>query len=349
MTADKTYCASSYLAYRTIIDEEKVFADNAKRTIYSIPENRTKIHSSAELEASLKKQVEDLVSSGKKVALCLSGGVDSAILAKFLPEGTKAYTFKCIVPGMEVVDESPVAAKYAKECSLDQEVIEIYWEDCEKYASTLMKHKGAPLHSIEIQIYKAALKAKEDGIDVLIFGESADCLYGGQSILFGQDWTFGEFVDRYTFVKPYVALKDYNFDLQPYRDAETDGYVDVQEFMGNTFFKESINSYHNACESAGIKCSIPFANTVYDGKLDKKLLHAGNNKYLVREIFARLYPDFEMPPKTPMPRPMNEWFKDWQGPIRPEFWPHCTDPMDGDQRWLVWCLEQYLKLLDNES
>jgi len=348
MTTDKTYCASSYLTFRTIIDEDKQFADHASRTIYQIPEHRTKIHNSAELEASLKEQVEALAKSGKKIALCLSGGVDSAILAKFLPKGTKAYTFKCVVPGKEVIDESPVAAKYAKECGLDHEVIEIYWEDFEKYAATLMQHKGAPLHSIEIQIYKAALKAKSDGIDTLIFGESADCLYGGQSMLFGQDWTFGEFVDRYTYVKPYAALRESSLDLQPYRDAEEDGYINVQKFMGETFFKESINSYHNACETAGAECAIPFANTVFDGALNKELLHAGKNKYLVREIFARLYPDFEMPPKTPMPRPMNEWFKDWEGPTRPEFWPHCTDHMGGDQKWLVWCLEQYFNLLEQD-
>jgi asparagine synthetase B (glutamine-hydrolysing) len=346
---DPRYCASSYLTYRIIIDETKTFSNSLKRIIYPTPANRTKIHNSRELEESLKTQTEKLLASGKKVALCLSGGVDSAILAKFLPKGTKAYTFKCIVPGKEVVDESPAAAKYAKECGLDHEIVEIYWEDCEKYATTLMRHKGAPLHSIEIQIYKAALKAKEDGIDVLIFGESADCLYGGQSMLFGQDWTFGEFVDRYTFVKPYAALKEYDFDLQPYRDAEINGYVDVQKFMGQTLFRESVNSYYNACETAGIECFIPFANTIFDGKLDKALLHAGKNKYLVREVFARLYPEFEMPPKTPMPRPTNEWFKDWQGPTRPEFWPHCTNPMNGDQRWLVWCLEKWLNILDEEA
>lgn len=348
MTVDKIKCSSDYLTYRTIVDDSMVFSEKLNRHIYPIPEERIKIKTADELEESLKKQVEDLVANGKKVALCLSGGVDSAILAKFLPKGTKAYTFKCVVPGIEVTDETIVASKYAKECGLDHEVIEVYWEDFEKNAPVLMKHKGAPLHSIEIQIYKAALKAKEDGIDTLIFGESADCLYGGQSMLFGKDWTYGEFVDRYTYVKPYAALKEYQLNFEPYLNAEKEGYVDVQDFMGSTFFKESINSYHNACETAGINCEIPFANTIFDGVLDLGIIRSGKNKYVVRDVFAKLYPSFEMPPKTPMPRPMNEWFKDWSGPKRPEFWPHCTDSMDGDQRWLVWCLERFLDLIDEQ-
>lgn len=348
MTVDKIKCSSDYLTYRTIIDDGMVFSKKLDRHIYPIPEERIRIKTADELEESLKKQVEVLVASGKKVALCLSGGVDSAILAKFLPKDTKAYTFKCVVPNIEVTDETIVASKYAKECGLDHEVVEVYWEDFEKNAPVLMKHKGAPLHSIEIQIYKAALKAKEDGIDTLIFGESADCLYGGQSMLFDKDWTYGEFVDRYTYVKPYAALKEYQLNFEPYLNAEKEGYVDVQDFMGSTFFKESINSYYNACETAGINCEIPFANTIFDGVLDLGIIRSGKNKYVVRDVFAKLYPSFEMPPKTPMPRPMNEWLKDWSGPMRPEFWPHCTDSMDGDQRWLVWCLEKFLDLIEEK-
>ena len=113
----------------------------------------------------------------------MSGGIDSAIIAKYMPKGSTAYTFKCVVPGTEVTDESAQAAKYAKECGLKHKVIEIYWEDFVRFAPELMKHKGAPIHSIEVQIYKAALKAKEEGFERLIFGESSDVSYGGLSCL----------------------------------------------------------------------------------------------------------------------------------------------------------------------
>lgn len=330
--------------YRTIINHNKCFSKKYLPKYYNNPTKRLPVNNSKELHDILKSEIEKSTKNGK-AALALSGGIDSAILAKFMPKGSTAYTFQCIVPGKEVINEVPRAAKYAKECGLNHKIIKIYWEDFENYSSVLMKHKGAPIHSIEIQIHKAALQSKLDGFNTLIFGESADCLYGGQSMLFGQNWTFGEFVDRYSFVKPYSALKEYVLDLQPYIDATTDGYINVQKFMGQTFFNESVNSYYNACETANIKCSIPFSNTFFNGELDKKLLHSGKNKYLVYELFKELYPNFETPIKTPMPRPLDEWLKDWQGPNLPEFWPHCTDHMTGDQKYYIWALETFLELI----
>lgn len=340
---DFNYCASSFLMYRTIIDESKKFYDNVTPNFVKIPENRESIKNSEELYESLKRQIEE-VSKNKKVALALSGGIDSAVLAKFLPENTMTYTFKCIVPGKSVTDETERARKYANECKLKNKVIEIYWEDFEKYSPILMKHKGAPIHSIEVQIYKAALQAKKDGIDILIFGESADCLYGGLSNVLSRDWTFGEFIDRYSYVMPYKVLKNFEMDLSPIlKYTKEDGYVDVHEFYGNVFFKESINSYYNACETAGIECYLPFANTIMGVPLELKLVREGNNKYLIRNVFKKLYKDFEVPPKTPMPRPMNEWFEKWEGPNSSIFYPKCALNMSGDQKWLIWVLNKFIE------
>lgn len=349
LAEDLCYCASSYLMYRTVIDGGKTFSNKYPRNTHEAPKNRIKIHNSEELLNALKKQVEEIVASGKKVALCLSGGIDSAVLAKFLPKGTIAYTFKCVVPGIKVTDETPGAAKYAKECGLDHRIVEVYWEDFEKFTPIILKHKGMPFHSIEIQMYKAGLQAKKDGVDVLIYGESADLNYGGLSMLLSKDWTVGEFIDRYAYVKPYAALKDSELVLSPILQCEHDGYIDVHEFNTHPFLKEALNSYYNACEAAGIEYFLPYSHTILDVPLDLERIRRGENKYLIREVFTKLYPDFEIPPKTPMPRPMDEWFKDWQGPTRPEFWPHCTDPMNGDQRWLVWCLEKWLNILDEKA
>jgi len=175
--------------------------------------NRKAIKTSVELESHLKNRVNE-VCENVRVALALSGGIDSAILAKFMPKGSIAYPFKCIVPGIKVTDESPVARKYAEECELVHKVIEVYWGDFEKYASVCMKHKKAPIHSIEVQIYKAALQAKADGIDTLIFGEAADAIYGGLSGLLSQDWTIGEFINRYSLLMPYSVLRDCSLELE---------------------------------------------------------------------------------------------------------------------------------------
>ena len=55
------------------------------------------------------------------------------------------------------------------------------------------------------------------------------------------------------------------------------------------------------------------------------------------------YPNIPLPEKHPMPRPVDEYFKDWKGPTRKEF----REDIDikkysGNQKWLLWCLEQFL-------
>lgn len=343
---DKKYCSSSYLMYRTIADRSKCFTEKYKPRLFQDNTSKAPVKNASDLLQELKNQVENCTKDGK-AALALSGGIDSAILAKFMPKGAKAYTFQCIVPGIEVMNEVPEAKKFAEENGLEHEVIEVYWEDFENYAPLLMKHKGAPIHSIEVQIYKAALKAKADGYERVIFGESSDVNYGGFSGLTSKDWTVGEFIDRYSYVAPYHALKDFELPVEPITRYEKDGYVDVHEFCRHVFLCEAMGTYTNACESAGITLETPYLHTWLSVPLDYDRIRSGETKYIVREAFEKLYPEWEIPMKIPMPRPMNEWLADWKGPVRDEFWRHCTDNMTGDQKWLVWALEKFFDLIES--
>ena len=343
---DKTYCASSYLQYRTVYDRSRCFAEGIEPSYIPDCENRAEIHDSRELGEHIASEMKRYVTENH-AALALSGGIDSAILAKYMPEGAQSYTFKCVVPGIEVADETPIAAKYAAECGLKHHVIEMWWEDFERYAPILMRHKGAPIHSIEVQIYKAALQAKADGYDAMIFGESADANYGGMSNLLARDWSFEEFVERYSYVDPSKVLREWMCVTEPIEKYTVDSKTDVHEFMRNVFLRESLSSYHNACECAGIKFLSPFATSRLAVPLDIERVRRGENKYLVREVFNNLYPSYEIPPKWPMPRATNEWFRDWEGTKRPEFQTDCHKTLNGDQRWLVWCLERFFQMLED--
>ena len=349
MEEDLSYCASSFLQYRCIVDRSKTFRyDIVPRFCDTSQADDLLVNNSNDLERHLKTQCERLPGGGR-TAIALSGGIDSAILAKFVPKGTIAYTFKCIVPGVDVVDESIMAAKYAQQCGLEHRIVEVYWEDFERYAPILMKHKGAPIHSIEVQIYKAALEAKSAGAEVFVFGESADVKYGGLSSLLSRDWLFGEFVDRYSYVLPYRVIKDSKLVLRPIKEfTMASGMVDTFGFVNRFFFLESMGSYTNACGLAGINFIAPYAHTRLNVPLDINRIRGGDGKYFVREVFKRNYPNISIPPKTPMPRPMNEWLSNWQGPNREEFWPNCTKVMTGDQKWLVWALEKFLDVLDGK-
>lgn len=347
MQKDVQYCMSSFLQFRTVADTQKTFSHKLLPKHWDPISDRQPVKNSKELHDVLKASIVKATKDGR-AALALSGGIDSAILAKFMPKGSVAYTFKCVVPGVSVVDETPFAAAYAAACGLEHRVIEIYWEDFDRYLPSLMLKKGAPIHSIEVQIYKAALQAKNDGFEMLIFGESADVLYGGLDQLFSREWTTAEFAERYSHVNPKQILIDPITIFDVFTEYSSHGCIDIVRFMAEFFYKEGLASYLNACDAAGVKFCAPYAKTI-PPQLDLNRIRTGNPKYLVREVFLGLYPNAEIPKKTPMPRPMNEWLQEWRGPTRPEFIPGCVNGLSGDQKWLVYCLERFLDLLEREG
>lgn len=80
-----------------------------------------------------------------------------------------------------------------------------------------MKTKGAPVYSIEPQIYYATQQAKKDGITMMIIGDGADYVFGGMDGLLGKDWGYHEYVERSIYVKPedilvIPVIMDYLFE-----------------------------------------------------------------------------------------------------------------------------------------
>lgn len=342
---DKRFCMSSYLMFRYIADAEKTFMVDRTCSIADISFPRTPVRRADELLNAMESTMHKACEDGKAV-LALSGGIDSAVLAGLAPKGTTAYTFRCVVPGKKVIDETAQAGYWADLCGLKHEIIDITWQDIVRVSDPIMRHKGAPIHSIEAQIYIAAEKARRAGAKRFIFGENADIIYGGMNGLLQKDWLFGEFVERYTYVMPYKVLRDPHMILEPYIEFEKDGHIDGHDFINKYFRQEALGTYQNACQTAGIDFVGPYSETYLADPIDYARIREGDTKYIVREAFQMLYPGEEMPVKIPMPRPLDEWLGDWGGPCRPEFIPHCTDNMSGDQRWMVWCLERYLNMID---
>lgn len=343
---DREYCMSSFLMYRRVVDPQKEFAKGYTPKTVPLSWDKVPISDSIALETHLRKMMAEFTKDGR-AALALSGGIDSAVLAKMMPKGSIAYTFKCIADGIDVVDETQQAKKYAEECELEHRVVEIAWSDVERVAPLLMKHKNAPMHSIEAQIYLGGIQAKSDGFTRMIYGETADVNYGGLSNVLSREWHLGEFIERYAYLKPWLVLNNPKVDFAPFLEYEKDGFIDVHQYLCRFDIIESINSYVNACEVAEIEFAAPFANSYLEVPLDTRRIRHGENKYLIREIFERLYPGWDIPVKIPMPRPVDEWFKEWKGPQRKEFIPNCVEILNGDQKWLVWALETYLDICDS--
>jgi 7-cyano-7-deazaguanine synthase in queuosine biosynthesis len=339
---DKIYAMSSFLQFREVYGSEVKFSDYLgfprKKEITQM--EKQSIESANALLAYFEKQVPLWAADGK-TAILLSGGMDSAIVARYMPEGSMAYTLKCIVTGRKVIDETATAAEYCKTSNLNHKIVEVYWEDYERFSPALMKRKNAPIHSIEVQLYKAALQAKTDGFERVLVGDSADMVFGGLDGFLKKDYTFGEFVDRFAYVLPYKVLKKAMFISEPYAKWTRNGFVDGYGYMNDVFSSESTNSYVNACEAADMTVIDAYLPLTHNIKADITQIRNGLSKPIVRDAFRLAYGK-NAPEKIPLPRPMSEWLENWQGPKRPEFWENCHVNMTGDQKYYVWILERFL-------
>ena len=215
------------------------------------------------------------------------------------------------------------------------------------HAPAVMRHKFAPVHSIEPQIYKAAEMAKNDGVQLMIVGESADLIFGGMDKLISPVWTFDAFVKRYMFLDPKMVLANPVDQLELFeRYREGENGIDVLKFMDEVFSIESSSSYLNAFGAAWMPYYDPYAKLVMADPLDMDRVRNGEPKYLVRGLYAIKYPELEIPFKIPMPRPVDAVFKNWSGPTRPEFREDIDmNSLTGNQKWQLWCAESFLEMM----
>jgi hypothetical protein len=325
-------CASAYLALRYV--PWQLPAAGAPIALSSVT-------TADDIRSALTQQLAgcDPASTG----LLLSGGIDSAILAALLPRGVKTYTIRFVA--REAVDESARAALFADAYGLSHRVVEVTWQDYLEHTDVLMQHKRAPLHAIEVALHKAALAAHSDGVRTLVVGNGADSNFGGMDKLLSRDWPFDAFVQRYTFVEPARVLRDPRSlaaVFEPYRRGEL---ADVPAFLREVHGPGIVQSFENAITSAGCTVLAPYESLRLGVPLDLQRIRGGEPKYLLVELFGSLYTDIPAPPKIAFARPMDRWLGTWPGPRRAEFLgPACANELSGDQRWLVYCLEQFLDM-----
>lgn len=347
---DKKYCMSSYLAFRFIEDSSKDFFEGTRHNMMpSFDSNNKRIVASA---AEIDEAIKDVFSSLKEqqLGILLSGGMDSAILASYM-RGRDAYTFR-FENGTYQSEELRRAEYYAQRWGLNLHYVDINWNDTvERHLDGILQAKGAPVHSIEPQILQAALQAKQDGISMMVIGESSDLIFGGMDQLLSRDWTVEEFMQRYIFTQPSDVLvdpEDMSYLFERFRCQGNE--IDFLQFMDHVFSVESSNSYFNALQTAGMEYIDPYANLKMDKPLDLFRIRSGEPKYLIRELFSMKYPDIPIPDKIPMPRPVDFYFKDWTGPVRHEFKRNLDmRNFTGNQKWQLYCLEHFLDLYEPEK
>ena len=343
---DKDFCLSSFLALRYVAKPNIMWADGVLPKFKSRNFSESDVVFNAdEIDKSIQKQLEKIDLS--KTGIMLSGGMDSAILATYLPKGAKAYTMRTIAEGS--INEVEQAKFYADKLGLDLKVVDITWDDYLEAIPIISRHKKSPFHSIEPQIYKTLLAAKADGCEYILCGENADVIFGGFDGLLSKDWAYEDFIQRYNYLDPNMVLKnpvDISSVYEPYRK---DNNINAHKFISRVFAEESLNSYNNVADIAGINLVMPFSNMKMGCQLDLERVRNGENKYLIRELFKKRYNGLEPNKKLPMPRAVGVWLKDLsRSDIKnEEFKDFDISALKPDQKWLVYIADRFLTLLKN--
>lgn len=348
-TINNAYCMSSFLTFRYAAEPNLVFGNSVRGGIchteyIPIPEeNKIACSSSEDIGKVIEAQLSHIELS--KAAILLSGGIDSGILAAYMPEGTRAYTANAPTKSADIEIER--AARVCEKYKLEHVIVDVTWDDYENCIDALMRHDGCPVFANEPQVYILADKIKRDGAEVIIFGDNADMAFGGYDRLLSRDWTYDEWVERFTFLKPgkiLVETADVNGIFEKYRE-EGNG-IDYLKFMNDVFAASSSGAYVNAFDCVGIGYLDPYAYMKMKEPLDLGRVRSGESKYLLRELYKSKFPEFEVPEKIAMARAVDYWLKDWKGPKRREFKRGCIEGLTGEQKFLVYSLERFLNIME---
>ncbi len=348
---DKNFCMSSYLTFRCLIKDGVEFKEGMvhSKDISYPDEKKILVTTAGDIAKAYKKLFEEK-ENDVKLGIMLSGGMDSACLAAFMKPGTDAYTFR-FIGGAFRSDDLHRAEQFAEKYKLNLHYVDIDWDVCERNVDVLMQKKGAPVHPIEPQVMEAALQAQQDGVEMMVVADGSDLVFGGMDKMLSRDWGYDEWIEFFTFLDPKRVLKEpvsMDFVFAPYKLPG--GKIDYMRFIEEVFSHESNGVFCNAFITAGMKY-IPYYDPSGMVKmaepLDLQRVRRGESKYLIRELFRKCYPEFPIPEKVPMPRPVDIYFKNYEGPTRPEFKENLRmEEFTGNQKWQMWCLERFLNMIE---
>lgn len=345
MKVDKEYCMSSYLCFRYVAEKDIIFKEGIYHKDHEqIPDaDKLPCKTAQDIDRHIKKIFDEIDLS--KAAVFLSGGMDSAILASYMPNGTKAYTARCVAKS--AIDETERARQYCEIYGLEHIIVDVTWEDYLNTMDALMLRDGSPIIPNEPQAYVMAQRAKTDGVGLIVYGDYADTEFGGMDKLLSKDWDYEGWVKRFTFVEPNKVLKtpkDMREVYNRYRVGE-DG-IDYIKFISEVYAESAAGALTNAFKLADLSYIDPYEKQKMAEPLDLQRVRTGDSKYLIRELFKMKYPMLDVPEKLGMSRPAEEWMQDWKGPTREEFLPDCIQDLTGEQKLLVYSLERFLNLID---
>jgi asparagine synthase (glutamine-hydrolysing) len=137
------------------------------------------------LERGLLAALDSVVGRGRRVALALSGGLDSALLLALIASSFRSampavYMLAPRLPGGAAYDESAAATRLARSLELKPIVIEAAEQDFLLGLPACVAQAETPLFNVH-PVAKHLLfeQLASDGIDVVITGDGADQVFAG--------------------------------------------------------------------------------------------------------------------------------------------------------------------------
>lgn len=348
---DNIYCMSSFLAFRYVVDDNILFGGaegGVERPLRTRRNSEESIlcENADEIESALS----DIFSSVdlSRAGIMLSGGIDSCILATYMPKGIKAYTANA--PTGVAAIEIERARKVCDYLDLEHHLVDITWDGYIQCMDQLMLHDGCPVFANEPQVYIIAERMLRDGCNLVIFGDNADIAFGGYNLLLSKDWKYDEWIDRFTFIRPETVLSQYSNIYRHYEKfRRRNNEIDYLEFMEDIFAASSSGAYTNAFECLGIKYLDPYVYIKQKSAFDLERIRRGNSKYLLRELYCKRLPGFDIPEKIAMQRAVDKWLEDWNGPLRKEFYVKDLKLFSGEQKFQLFALERFLNIIEERG
>ena len=134
----------------------------------------------------LKASVEKRLHNVKRVAVLVSGGVDSCLIAKLVSDmaATRGIEVTTYTAGVEGATDIQYAERFAKELGLKHKVRRLCQDEIESYIPRVVAAvEERDLVQIEagIGVYAAVEMASQDGLKVILSGQGPDELWGGYS------------------------------------------------------------------------------------------------------------------------------------------------------------------------
>lgn len=314
---------------------------------YSLPKQALNIKSESEIidavEEKLLKAINLRLRSDVEIGSCLSGGLDSSIIAgisKHLQPNKQMKLFTAVFPN-ELFDETNYAKQVSDYVGGNWKTVSPTADEFFRDIEDLNYYQDLPIWSTSTYSQHRVMKlASENNIKVVLDGQGADELFGGYShhymALWKEQFSFKNINDsKQTIPNAYklfgkVLLKD-AFDLSV--DYSSYFHSDKKQFGNskNEKLKSTLNAqlaadYHgrlksylkceDRCSMAfGIESRVPFADDVelvdylFSIKGSEKI-QKGISKYLLREASKNYIPNtiYARRDKIGFETPVQKWF-----------------------------------------